>query len=235
VQPQWDDRLKQELREAIAALWQDKPNVAKWNGFWLQHCTQRGQWKFPEDLELNLPITLGTNIAGRDWAGIILLDGSMPGKNFSNHGLRGAILHHCDFRGCAFVRADLRDADLRGAHLGGADLSYADLSGADLTGARLKGAKLFHAKLKGADLRFAQDIEFDENEIDGASFTSLVSRFARKPQDVLPEEFFDWGEPLGKLDDHWSKLRRTYTGPRFALLLLLTVAFLLPHVLQVVF
>ena len=214
----------------------DEPDVSKWNLFWMRHCNLRGQWKFPEDMDINLPMGLGTSIYGRNWTGVNFARASIPDKNFSNHILQNASFYHADLRRCAFVGAHLQGADLRGANLAVADLTQADLSGADLRGARLKGAILTGAKFKSADLRFAQDIEFDENPIEGAHFTSRVGlawKFAPPLTATLPEDFFDWAEPFGHLEDRWSKLRRTYTGPRYLLLLLLMIAFLLPHILQV--
>ena len=233
MQPDLDSKLRADLHAAISALWQDEPDVSVWNQFWMKHCVFRGQWLLPEDMNLNLPKGLGTSISGRNWTGINLTRGTIRARNFSNHILRNGAFYHADLRECDFINARLEGADFRGAHLGGANFTGANLTGANLTGARLKGAILTGANLKDADLRFAQDIEFDENAVEGAHFTSLVSRFATSPTEALPEDFFDWGEPIGTLDDHWSKLRRTYTGPRFALLLLLTIAFLLPHIIQV--
>jgi hypothetical protein len=222
MQPELDNSLKRELHEAITDLWKEKPDVTKWNDFWLRHCTFLGQWMLPDGMDLHLPMELGANIYGRNWTGINLSRLTLKGeKNFSNHNLRKAQFQHADLRGSAFVWADLREANLEAANLAGANFTGADLTGANLRGARLKGAKLSHAKLDRADLRLAQDIEFDENAIYRTHFTSRVGlawRFAPLHQ-TLPEGYADWNEPFGKIEDRWSKLRRTYTGPRFALLL----------------
>jgi hypothetical protein len=222
------DARREAIHAAIGALWADPPDVAAWNTFWFRTCLGLRGWKLPEDMDLNLPLALGTSIAGRDWTGVNFSNGSLTGKNFSNHVLDGAQLYHADLRGCMFVGARLRNANLEAANLAGADLRGADLTGANLKGARLKGTILTGAILDRADLRFAQDIRFDENPVEGARFSSRFGIW--RPE--LPEAYSDWAERIGSFDDRWSKLRRTYTGPRFALLLLLTLAFLVPRVLK---
>jgi hypothetical protein len=226
-----NDPLKRELVDAIEALWGETSDVEPWNHFWLKRCAFNKGWKLPEGFDFNLPLGTGTSMLGRNWDNLNLGNGHFPGKNFSNYRLRSASLYHANLSRCSFVGADLTKSNLEAANLSGADFTDADLTNVNLKGARLKGAILKNARLDGADLRFAQDVELDENPIRGTRFLSRFGRVLNR--DNFPGEYVDWAEPLGSFEDRWSRLRRKYTGPRFALVLLMTLAFFIPRIVKV--
>jgi uncharacterized protein YjbI with pentapeptide repeats len=182
------------------------------------------------------------------------------GATFKRASLRGAIL--CDTRlpNAVFDSADLSGADLSGALLTGtswqvarlhaATLKGANLNGAVLTGAELRGAVTARASFNEADLRYVHHITFDENEVRGTRFTStfgpvaairgiaavisgLVSVLAQRKPDLRDQVKQVWRQQrITGIDDHWSQLRRTYTGSNFFLTLLFLVAFAIPYVVR---
>jgi uncharacterized protein YjbI with pentapeptide repeats len=143
--------------------------------------------------------------------------------------LSGAYLMSHDLRGAALMIANLAEADLRAAKLSdanlyGANLTRANLGAAELTRtnlgdahlvktnlqhAKLSQAKLERANLEEAILIDALDVRLDANLIRNARF----SPYAKDP---------------------WSVLRRSYTGSRFALHLLLLLAFVIPYLIRAV-
>jgi len=112
-----------------------------------------------------------------------------------------------DLTNCDLYERDLRQVNFSNANLTGAELRFADLRGADLSGALLKGAKLYRANLNQADLQGASGLELNANSV-------LQTRFG-----------------VGAWDS-WSVLRRSYTGHRFFVHLLLLLAFVMPLVLK---
>ncbi|HRQ73569.1 MAG TPA: pentapeptide repeat-containing protein [Phycisphaerales bacterium] len=127
----------------------------------------------------------------------------LEGADLSEAHLQRANLDGGRLTNCILSNADLTNAKLSGAHLNGAYLDGACLRNATLTRAKLNMAYLRHANLDGADVRGASGLLLDENQEDRL----LI-------------------EPAAK--DPWSVLRRTYTGPRFFVHLLMLIAFLLP-------
>ena len=119
--------------------------------------------------------------------------------------LARATLSHADF-----TLATLRHANFREAELESVDFREAILEDADLRSARLDGARLGGARLDRADVRGAFDLTFDDTHVDRLRIN-------------------------GDAPDRWSVLRRTYTGPRFLLNLLLLIGFLLPYGARVVY
>jgi uncharacterized protein YjbI with pentapeptide repeats len=122
-----------------------------------------------------------------------------PETNFTDAKLNEANCQGTDFNGAVLTQADLTAAQLQRSDLSRANMDDADLRGSDLDLATLKGARL-----RNADLRDVRNLRLDGQFI----------RLAR----------FDPNSP-----DPWSVLRRTYTGPRMFLNLLLLVAFLAPY------
>lgn len=235
-----DTFFERGFTQAVTAL--GDGDVRAWNEWWSRMTLQEEGRTLPA-LNIHLPKSSFGAYAGRNWTGVNFRKGILRDKGFSGYVLRKADFRNADLERCDFDHADLRGANFEGANLVGANFSRANLTGATLKGARLKRAILFQATLNRADLRSAEDVEFDDNPINGAIFTSrfgliwtLLSgliaflrfvnrRFPMVGPDVLPG-------PTGTLDDRWSKLRRTYTGPRFALLLILLFMFLLPNILK---
>ncbi|MEE8104466.1 MAG: pentapeptide repeat-containing protein [Planctomycetota bacterium] len=158
------------------------------------------------------------NLDRADLSGAYLRDAMLSGANLS-----GTNLSHANLRD-----ADLSHANLRGANLTGADLTGTNLTGADLTGADLVDAVLKWAVLKGTNLEDAEFFiaEFDQNR----PRTPLV------PSDVwLDRCRVHKARFRPRARDAWSVLRRTYTGPRFILSLLLLLAFVVPRIGKVMF
>jgi uncharacterized protein YjbI with pentapeptide repeats len=143
--------------------------------------------------------------------------------NLEHASLKWAQLEHASLKWAHLEHAILRDAHLEHADLRGAHLEHADLIEAYLEHANLRLAHLEHADLKWAQLEHA--------DLDGANFDHANVRGAKG---IL----FNDNEVMrlnieGKAPDPWSVLRREYTGPRFFMHLLLTIAFLLPFAVSV--
>jgi len=115
-----------------------------------------------------------------------------------------AILSGVKARGARWAGAIVRGSQVGGADLRDADLREAEFQGSDLRRARLEGAILWTTHLDEADLRDASGMRLDETIIRNSKFSPRSS-------------------------DRWSTLRRHYTGPRYAVTLLLLVAFVLPY------
>ncbi len=148
---------------------------------------------------------------------------NLSGAHLEHAALIWAHLEHANLCGAhlehgALFGAHLEHADLSGAHLGHAVLLEAHLEHADLRWAHLEHADLGEAHLEHADLR---ETYLDHGNIRGATGVLLDGNHA----DRLRIE--------GNAPDPWSVLRRTYTGPRYALHLALTLAFLLPFAVSV--
>ncbi len=162
--------------------------------------------------------------------------------------LLGIELQNHELTGAKLANADLRGANLSGANLAGSDLSGADLRGATLVGAYLYGANLRHANLLEARLTDAciERADLRDTNLLDAKLTKVNARSAK-----LEGAFLFRADLAGadldeakaiRLDsthiagarlpvagaDHWSVLRRHYTGPAMAVNLLLSALFLIP-------
>ena len=164
--------------------------------------------------------------------------------------LLGIDLQNHELIGAKFANADLRGANLSGANLAGSDLSGADLRGAKLVGTYLYGANLRHANLLEARLGEAciEKADLRDTNLLDAKLTQVNARSAKLEGAFLFRADFagaDLDEAKGiTLDsthiagtrlpvagaDHWSTLRRHYTGPAMAVNLLLSALFLIPLV-----
>ncbi len=140
------------------------------------------------------------NLSGADLSEADLRGTDLMGANLREANLSGADLSEADLLVANLSKADLREADLREANLGEADLNEADLSDANLSMALLR-----QACLNRAQLRNCKELLLDDCEIEGTRFS-----------------------PGAK--DPWSVLRRTYSGPRYALHLIFLIAFLVPYI-----
>jgi hypothetical protein len=115
-----------------------------------------------------------------------------------------AKLRNVKARGARFAGAVIRDSQLFGSDLRDTDLREAEFHGSKLEKVRLEGAILWKTHFEEADLRGATGMRFDETIIRNTKFSP------RSP-------------------DRWSTLRRHYTGPRYAITLILLIAFVLPY------
>ncbi|MBN8625777.1 MAG: pentapeptide repeat-containing protein [Planctomycetes bacterium] len=181
------------------------------------------------------------DLSGFDLSGVDLQDAKLAGANLSGCSLRGARLSGADLTGAMLLKTDLTNADLSvqtaiennrrflreaitWAQLAGIPpnedarsldaLTHVNeitkLNNAVLFGANLSGARLGYADLTGVDLREVEGLELDNNRIKDARFSSNAT-------------------------DKWSVLRRSYTGPKLILNLLLLLAFIVPFIVLAVF
>lgn len=122
---------------------------------------------------------------------------------------RDANEHVCCRLWNLYIRHTL--ADLQGISLFLSSSEHVNLREANLSNATLQGdfsrVNLFDAILNGANLRSAERFILDGNQIDGAAFSA-------------------------KPNDPYSILRHEYTGPRFAVILLLSAVAMLPHLVR---
>lgn len=163
---------------------------------------------------------LGIELPNHELIGVDFANADLRGANLSGTNLAGGNLSGADLRGAKLVGAylygaNLRHANMLEAQLGEACIEKADLRDTNLLDAKLthvnarsanlEGAFLFRADLAGADLDEAQNIRLDSTHITGARL------------------------PVARAD-HWSVLRRHYTGPAMAINLLLSALFVIPLV-----
>jgi Pentapeptide repeats (8 copies) len=187
----------------------------------------------------------------RRLAGADLRWANLAGVDISGADLEGAQLHSAQLervtaRGTNFTKANMHGADLSFAILERANLSHcilaeaklenANFGFADLPRANLRGADLGTAVLEGTDLSRA-DLRDRPDHLKA----SWIRRFLNRWLGTNPAPFrLDRTTCIGTIfpqysDDRWSILRRAYTGPRFVLLLLLSVAAFLPMIFQAIF
>lgn len=133
---------------------------------------------------------------------------SGQGLDFNDLDLKGAFLYKvnltkANLSGCDLRHAFLGHADLKNSNLQNANLHHANLYAADLESAEFKGCQLREAQLSNANLRDAKNFVLDGNQITGA----LFSHDSQDPYNVL---------------------RRTYSGPKFVLVLIFSLLAFLP-------
>lgn len=127
---------------------------------------------------------------------------SLIKTNLQRARMKGALLNDTTLRD-----ADLTAADLEEVNLCGADLSRTRFADANLTKADLSGAKLKGADFSRSNLQNAKGIRFDETYVrDGR-----LSPYA---------------------NDHWSILRRSYSGSRLLFHLVLLTVSIAPFVVE---
>lgn len=140
------------------------------------------------------------------------------GTDFSH-----ASLHRTNLQGADLQQARFQDAILFGADLRNSDCQWTNFEGADLRSALLLDSRLHGARLAGANLIWT----------DTVASTTWFRRFliyvGATPGPYRLDANFCAGTlfPTNAVDP-WSILRRTYTGSRYFILLLLTVSALLP-------
>ncbi len=174
------------------------------------------------------------NLQTSEMNGIDLSNANLSLTNLSKSSLKEAILFGAKLDRANLTGAILEDADLRmvtaknaifsttqahGANLSGAiiqesqlgradmidtDLREAEFQNSDLRRVKMEGAILWTTHLDGADLRGATGMKFDDT--------------------IIKDTIFSPRSP-----DRWSTLRRYYTGPRYAITLILLIAFILPY------
>lgn len=130
--------------------------------------------------------------------------------NFFEADLRHAKLEEAILNNARLGRAKLQGVNLRNAKLRDANLQETDLSGADLSGADLTNANLLDTNLTNTNLTNVKGLNFDNNQ----TYRTKLSSGSK---------------------DHWSVLRRNYTGYTFVFNLLLLILFILPYVLKTIF
>lgn len=155
-----------------------------------------------------------------------LSEADLSGANLSEINFSRANLHKAILFDTNLTKADLSKANLSRTWLVGAKLIEADLGGADLhgdtklalidlSGANLRDADLTHTDFRNADLS-AVDLE-------GVHLRTAIG-IRLDGHDLTDVRF----SPGAK--DAWSRLRRTYSGPRYALHLIFLIAFLIPYI-----
>ncbi len=92
------------------------------------------------------------NLAGKDLAGMIMIDLNLSERDLSSAILWGAELSYTRFVNSDLSEADLTDAVLQGANFRGALLKNSNLTGANLRDANLGDANLEYANLTSAEL-----------------------------------------------------------------------------------
>lgn len=132
----------------------------------------------------------------------------LEGATFLGANLERACFEYAHLEGAEFYGANLRHASLRYANLYGASIQHADLEGANLAGANLERANIHGANLSLANVRNVSGLEFSNNAVHRLQIE-------------------------GNAPDHWSVLRRKYTGPWFLCNMLLLVGFFAPYIAQV--
>ncbi len=140
--------------------------------------------------------------------------------HLENADLRGRDLRGLDFRndhleGVDLAQARLDDCNLGHTHLERAEFYEASLCNARLIRTYLEGANLVEADLSGANLN-------------GADLTRTDCRGAKGI--IFDETRIDQVRLSAGADDPWSILRRKYTGPNLAMILLLTLVFFVPMI-----
>lgn len=132
--------------------------------------------------------------------------------NLRNADLEGAHANfaHAHLEHVILCGAHLQHASFRRAKLFSANLCTANLADADLREGDMRNTQLKEAVLDRTDVRGAFGLRFDDNSVDRLRID-------------------------GDAPDPWSVLRRTYTGPRFFLNLLLLIGFLLPFSAKVLY
>lgn len=163
----------------------------------------------------------GLELRRLTFAGLDLSDIDFDNCDFSGSDLSNTQLVGSTFKDVIFGSAKLIEAQLQGArfetgcHFEEADLTKCKASNAvfgccsfravtavdaDFEGARFGGSRLTDADFSKANLRGASGFIVDETTVGSTRFSARAS-------------------------DPWSILRRTYTGPRFTLNVVLLVAF----------
>ncbi|MDZ4748407.1 MAG: pentapeptide repeat-containing protein [Saprospiraceae bacterium] len=106
------------------------------------------------------------------------IDSGSLKKIMTKTSFAGAVLRDADLEGKNLVGVDLRGADLQDANLQGANLNAANLSFANMWGANLQQAKLIGTNLKRADLRWStlNEADFEKSDLREADLTSAKLR-----------------------------------------------------------
>ena len=178
------------------------------------------------------------NLKGADLRGATLSEANLwkvnlEGAYLDNAKLEGANLKEANLskaklEGANLSGANLSEVNISEANLSGANLSEVNLSGANLSGANLSGANLSEANLKGANLERAKlpEANLDGVNLKRANLTdaelSGVLGLEVDSCRIVHTRFSP------RASDHWSVLRRTYTGPKMVINLLFVALFFIP-------
>ena len=172
----------------------------------------------PERLRLK-----DTELRELDLHDIDLAEIDFENCDLSGADLSGTKLMGSSWTNCQFGLTNLTDAQLQGATIGsGCSFEGATLNGCAANRATFSASNFHNAKAVGADFGHVEfgnsrlaNIDLTRASLDNASNYLLDRAIVR-----------DTGFSADATDP-WSKLRRTYTGPRFVLNLLLLIAFVL--------
>lgn len=162
-----------------------------------------------DDATLREAILSGAELGSASLQRANLVKANLEAAKMSSTNLEDSEMWEANLKRAALDHANLKRAKLFGCDLTGASLRMADCGAADLQGATLTECSLFLTNFERADLRNVTDAHFDSTIIRAAMFSSNAK---------------DW----------WSVLRRRYTGPMFALHLLLLVVFALPYLVRAI-
>lgn len=164
---------------------------------------------------------LGCQMQQANLTGVDALMADFGGANLANAALVGAKCQRANFRG-----TNLLHADLQRAVLDAADLSRANLRMANMRRTSLKDAILSHA-----------DLSVPPVPADNRVITRVLRSIAVEIGWCQPPFVLDACECIGArfapyTQDHWSLLRRKYTGSRYAILVAFTMLAFLPLIAQ---
>jgi uncharacterized protein YjbI with pentapeptide repeats len=163
--------------------------------------------------KLELAQLKGAKLDGTVFAGSTLKLAS----NLAEITWKGADISNCDLSNSKLVKADFSEVEARNTDFSRCDLQDAKFSracvntsvfkNANLQKSKWESASITSADFEGANLRFVEEIWFDQNNL----YTAKLS-------------------PKG--GDAWTELRRQYSGSRLAFHMLILVAFFLPYVIR---
>ncbi len=176
----------------------------------------------------------GINLSGTQLTGAKMTGCILTRANLSKACLREAILYEANLDNANLNWADLVDADLLMTSISGAILSNVNAHGARFSGAIIKEAQLSGADLRQTDLKESEihNTDLRRVQFDGAILWTTQLQESdlrgavgmRFDETIIRDTKFSPRSP-----DRWSTLRRHYTGPRYAVTLILLVFFILPY------
>ncbi len=182
--------------------------------------------------------------AGHPWR---FIGGAFPDADFSKLNCQEAVFERCDFSGANFQRASIEGATFQDCRLEGTDFSQAALLRAKFLSTASPKASLHNASFVGADCQEAlfsdvnllninaeradlRNARFYDAPLTGAILNSADLRDAQGI--VLDQTSTRLTYFSSDAGDDWSTLRRTYTGARFALILILSAVFAATFILK---
>lgn len=219
---------------------------------------QHRQWLLSNEKEGQRAVFIGKDLSPHRE---ILQDADLTDAWLARANFTGMILTGTKFIRCKMEQADLTRADAFMADFTGANLANATLAGTNCARATFRDATLLEVNLEGAVLDAADfthanlrrsifrrasltDAVLSRADLSGRPLTGDAQMSQRIGRAIAIE--LGWSAPPFVLDscecigtrfapyihDHWSILRRNYTGSRYAILVAFTVLAFLPLVAQ---